>query len=210
MPTRRTGASPGKTRARTKLAETRLATGATQLDVARACGLSLSTYTRLEHGFYGDEPPLRELVNVGIALTGDPLFFIRDYLAWHPFDARRPSPPDPDSLAPGTPPAQIATDQDHPIDKLTGPQRELLRRMIRRLEGRDNHQGYEVEPDVVGGRIEIVLRVADSKGRRRECTRFGASQADLDALIRAGLLGPRTVGITAAGAGYAAQRLTVR
>jgi transcriptional regulator with XRE-family HTH domain len=53
--------------ARTRIAAKRLERGVSQRALARAVGLTRTTYWRLEHG-RTDNPPFRYLVNIAIAL----------------------------------------------------------------------------------------------------------------------------------------------
>lgn len=77
---------------RTRLAARRVTLGATQGEVARAVGLSISQYRRFEWGEVAN-PPLRTLVNLSIALRCE----LRDvcepeWFDWYELsvDAKRP------------------------------------------------------------------------------------------------------------------------
>jgi transcriptional regulator with XRE-family HTH domain len=82
-----------------RLAEARRARGVTQDDLARAIGISLPTYRRLETGRMPN-PPLRYLANCAIALGVQVEELIEDdWREWLVFDHFRASkPPDPKRL----------------------------------------------------------------------------------------------------------------
>lgn len=206
MPRRR-GARRDKSKGETPLARLRLDSGATQEEIARAIGVPAVSYGRLERGERNDEPPLRELVNTGIVLTGDPAALLHEYLHWHQLDARAEEPPAPDSIAPGVPPAPVPVDEQSPIEKLTAGERELLRSIADALaKAPEGTREFSVEPDPPD-RVELVVRALDSRGRRRVVARVGTGRKHFDGLVRAGLLGPATVALTPAGALYVEQRL---
>lgn len=99
MPARR----KDQTEIRTRLAAARVRRGVTQAELARAIGIALPTYRRLERGRM-DSPPLRYLTNAALALgvTLDDL--IEDeWREWFVFDHHRaPEPPSPETLWRGT------------------------------------------------------------------------------------------------------------
>ena len=81
-------------RADTKLAELRAASGHTQDEMARAVGLSIATYRRLEQGKNAN-PPLRYLANCAIALGVKVEDLIEpDWREWAVLDERASVPPD--------------------------------------------------------------------------------------------------------------------
>jgi transcriptional regulator with XRE-family HTH domain len=83
-----------QTRIETKLAALRVRAGETQAELAAMVGLSLAHYRRLERGQV-DNPPLRYLVNLALAL-GVPLTDVLEdaWLEWLPLDQRNPQPPE--------------------------------------------------------------------------------------------------------------------
>jgi transcriptional regulator with XRE-family HTH domain len=90
MPARRDQQSS----ARTRIAVARVRRGITQADLADALGLSLATYRKLEHGRM-DNPPLRYLVNLGIALDVPFSALVEDrWRDWAAISPDRSTPPD--------------------------------------------------------------------------------------------------------------------
>lgn len=193
-----------KTNARTDIAHLRLLSNLSQEDVARAAGLSISSYRKLERGNFGDDPPLRALVNVSMVLTGDPVALLDPYLLWHPLDAAAAEPPPPGSLGPGVPPrpsgrllSQAARERQREKAERSPRVRGLVRKVARALE-RHNTTSLRV----VRESEESVLLVADRYdriGRRRSDTVAVLSTDDLDRLLATGLLRPESVGLTAPG-----------
>jgi len=62
--------------------------------MAGLTGLSVSAYWRLEHNKNPGEVNLRELVNCATVLGVEVSELFEDeWLGWHVFDQRRPSPP---------------------------------------------------------------------------------------------------------------------
>lgn len=89
------GQRPGvQTRVETRLGAWRVRRGVTQAEMARATGLSLSTYRRLERGMAN--PPVRYLANCALALGCRLEDLIEDeHRAWLVLDQRADAPPDP-------------------------------------------------------------------------------------------------------------------
>jgi transcriptional regulator with XRE-family HTH domain len=81
-----------QTQVRTKLAEWRVKRGVTQRELARATGIGLSTYWKLERGRIKN-PPIRHLILCAIALGCDLDDLIEDYLReWPEWSYPRPDP----------------------------------------------------------------------------------------------------------------------
>jgi transcriptional regulator with XRE-family HTH domain len=82
----------------TKLAHARISRGVTQEDLARAVGISVPTYRRLERGDVRN-PKLGQLVNCAIALGVELDTLIEDeWREWLTFDARAAAPPEPQAF----------------------------------------------------------------------------------------------------------------
>jgi transcriptional regulator with XRE-family HTH domain len=82
----------------TKLAHARMSRGVTQDELARAVGISVPTYRRLERGEVRN-PKLGQLVNCAIALGVELDTVIEDeWREWMPFDARAAAPPEPEAF----------------------------------------------------------------------------------------------------------------
>lgn len=80
--------------AKTKLAVWRERRGVTQEELARATGLSMSVYWRLDNGRY-DNPPLRYLINCALALGCELDDLVEEeWREWHVFDHAASAPPD--------------------------------------------------------------------------------------------------------------------
>lgn len=81
----------------TKLAHWRLRRGVTQQDLARAIGIDVKVYRRIEKG--DGVPPLDVLLNCAIALRVSLDDLVEDrWRTWQVLDQRASSPPDPDTL----------------------------------------------------------------------------------------------------------------
>ncbi|HEX6457272.1 MAG TPA: helix-turn-helix transcriptional regulator [Thermoleophilaceae bacterium] len=94
MPARRDEQS----RQETRLAVARVFREVTQADLAEAIGISLTAYRALERG-QTQNPPLRWLVNAGIALGIDWEELVDDdWREWLPLNERRAKPPRRDGL----------------------------------------------------------------------------------------------------------------
>lgn len=88
---------PGTT-PETKLAHVRMSRGVTQEELARAVGISVPTYRRLERGETGN-PKLRHLVNCALALGVELDDVLEDeWLEWLPLHKTAASPPEPDEF----------------------------------------------------------------------------------------------------------------
>lgn len=82
----------------TKLAHARMSRGVTQEELARAVGISVPTYRRLERGDVRN-PKLGHLMNCAIALGVELDALIEDeWREWLPFDARAAAPPAPEAF----------------------------------------------------------------------------------------------------------------
>lgn len=91
--------APKGGKAETKLADWRRRRGLSQAELARAVGLTRTTYWRLETGRVRN-PRLRQLMNCAIALGCELDDLVEDdWREWYPFDrSRAPAPPDVDEL----------------------------------------------------------------------------------------------------------------
>jgi transcriptional regulator with XRE-family HTH domain len=88
---------PGTT-PETRLAHARISRGVTQEELARAVGISVPTYRRLERGEVRN-PKLGQLMNCAIALGIELDALIEDeWREWLAFDARAPAPPEPEDF----------------------------------------------------------------------------------------------------------------
>ncbi len=74
-------------RSTSRLAQVRVARGLTQAELASRVGLSIATYQRLEEGRI-DNPPIRYLTNLAIALDVDSISRISEK-AWPGLTGRR-------------------------------------------------------------------------------------------------------------------------
>ncbi|MFL5866688.1 MAG: helix-turn-helix domain-containing protein [Thermoleophilaceae bacterium] len=89
----------GQHSVRSRLAAARKHRGVSQIDLARAVGMSLASYRRLETGEM-ENPGLRYLVNCALALDIELTALIEDeWLEWAVLEERAPTqPPDPREL----------------------------------------------------------------------------------------------------------------
>lgn len=88
--------TPSAPEPRTRLAALRVSRRVSQSDLAEVTGLSLRTIQRLESGEI-DNPPLRYLVNLAIALGVPFDELVEDqWREWTEFSAYAPRPPSPD------------------------------------------------------------------------------------------------------------------
>jgi transcriptional regulator with XRE-family HTH domain len=203
---RRPRARPGTTQADTTLARLRIEAGAAQAEVARAAGLSLSTYRRLESGeYYGDDPPLSALVNVAITLGADPLLLLSEYLHWH--DLGSPEPPAPGSVAPGVPPEEPPRESHEGAEQpgLSSSQRDLLRELLTveaRVDGDLQIRILDADTDSL-----TVAFEGANEPRRQRPRRIRIAREDLAALSARGYLTVASFSISAAGRVYAEQHL---
>jgi transcriptional regulator with XRE-family HTH domain len=95
MPERTRGGSLPKSD--TKLAHWRLRRGVTQQELARAIGIDVKVYRRVEKG--DRVPPLDVLLNCAVALRVSLNDIVEDgWREWQVLDQRASSPPDPDEL----------------------------------------------------------------------------------------------------------------
>jgi transcriptional regulator with XRE-family HTH domain len=86
--------SSAHTKVETKLAALRVSRGVTQEEMAKATGISYSTYWRLERGRYKN-PPIAYLVNCALALGCELDDILEDdQKEWCVFDQRAAKPPD--------------------------------------------------------------------------------------------------------------------
>ena len=93
---RQYGTAVAATEAQTKLGIWRVRRGLTQDDMARAIGVSLNTYRRLERGAYRN-PGVRYLANCALALGCELEELLEDeWRSWFVFDRRAPDPPEPE------------------------------------------------------------------------------------------------------------------
>jgi transcriptional regulator with XRE-family HTH domain len=84
-----------QTKVDTRLAAWRVRRGVTQDEMAKAIGISYSTYWRLERGRYKN-PPIGYLVNCALALGCELGDILEDeQMEWCVFDQRAAKPPDP-------------------------------------------------------------------------------------------------------------------
>jgi transcriptional regulator with XRE-family HTH domain len=82
----------------TKLAHARMGRGVTQEELARAVGISVPTYRRLERGEVRN-PKLGQLVNCALALGVELDALIEDeWREWLTFDARSAAAPEPEAF----------------------------------------------------------------------------------------------------------------
>jgi transcriptional regulator with XRE-family HTH domain len=82
-----------QTKVETKLAAWRVRRGVTQEEMAKATGISYSTYWRLERGRYRN-PPIGYLINCALALGCELNDILeQDQTEWHIFDRRAATPP---------------------------------------------------------------------------------------------------------------------
>lgn len=82
----------------TKLARVRMSRGVTQDELAKAVGISVPTYRRLERGEV-ENPKLRHLVNCSIALGVELDDVLEDeWLEWLPLRKIAVTPPDADAF----------------------------------------------------------------------------------------------------------------
>lgn len=102
--------------AQTRLARARVIRGVTQADLAEALGLSLATYRKLELGEMPN-PPLRYLVNAGIALDVPWEALVEDeWREWARLSARRPRPPKREGLWHTAPWSETGREQERRIE----------------------------------------------------------------------------------------------
>lgn len=89
---------PGTT-PETRLARVRMSRGVTQEELARAIGVSIATYRRIERG-QTPNPPLRYLTNAALALGVQLDDVIEDAWRgwWQRYPDDPPGPPAPDEL----------------------------------------------------------------------------------------------------------------
>ena len=83
-----------QTKVETKLAAWRVRRGVTQQEMAKAIGISYSSYWRLERGRYKN-PPVGYLVNCALALGCELEDILDDeQKRWQVFDTRAAAPPE--------------------------------------------------------------------------------------------------------------------